>query len=172
MAALGVRTRCGGVQVSCSGCGVVGAEGLLPRPGRLCQTYDSRQTRTSTAGSRSSALSASTVTVSFQPRWGIVAAKRCNSRMPSPGTARRCGFCGSCALDTQVPTHRRIADRAISSSGTTARSCQVLSLKQKCPESIIGPGTLAAVRTRSMPSRIDGIALAACIRRACPRLPP
>lgn len=128
-------------------------------------------TRTSTAGSRSSALSASTVTVSFQPRWGIVAAKRCNSRMPSPGTARRCGFCGSCALDTQVPTHRRIADRAISSSGTTARSCQVLSLKQKCPESIIGPGTLAAVRTTSMPSRIDGIALAACIRRACPRLP-
>jgi hypothetical protein len=47
----------------------------------------------------------------------------------------------------------------------------VLSLKQKCPESIIGPGTLAAVRTTSMPSRIDGIALAACIRRACPRLP-
>jgi hypothetical protein len=42
MAALGVRTRCGGVQVSCSGCGVVGAEGLLPRSGRLCQTYDSR----------------------------------------------------------------------------------------------------------------------------------
>lgn len=42
MAALKVRTRCGGVQVSCSGCGVVGAEGLLPRPGRLCQTYDSR----------------------------------------------------------------------------------------------------------------------------------
>jgi hypothetical protein len=48
----------------------------------------------------------------------------------------------------------------MSSSGTVARPSQVLSLKQKCHESIIRPACpppWSTVRTTSIPSRIDAI---------------